>query len=52
MKRRRRIKHLLTFDERLAEAAKRLRDLARPFPPAPNVTTCSVERGRLKSLPT
>jgi hypothetical protein len=34
MKRRRRMKHLLTLEERLAEAAKRLRDQAKTLPPS------------------
>jgi hypothetical protein len=40
MKHRRRIKHLLTLEERLAEAAKRLRDQAKTLP-------SSVERDDL-----
>ena len=34
MKHRRRIKHLLTLEERLAEAAKRLREQAKTLPPS------------------
>jgi hypothetical protein len=34
MKRRRRIKHLLTLEERLAETAKRLREQVKTLPPS------------------
>jgi hypothetical protein len=35
MQRRRRIKHALTLEERLAEEAKRLREEAKKLPPGP-----------------
>ena len=35
MQRRRRIKHILTLEERLAEEAKRLREEAKKLPPGP-----------------
>jgi hypothetical protein len=34
MKHRRRIKHLLTLEERLAEASRRLREQAKTLPPS------------------
>jgi hypothetical protein len=40
MQRRRRIKHTLSLEERLAEEAKRLREEAKKLPPAQHGKAC------------
>jgi hypothetical protein len=51
MKHRRRIKHLLTLEERLAEAAKRLREQAKTLPPSAERDELVRKARQTESLP-